>query len=77
MTYKLNNYNMVKTTNKFQSLHENYIDCLEYLATYGVESLNEKEQTAARKLALLAEEYINVVASDDPNYDREEEDDYE
>ena len=69
---------MPKTsTAKFQSLHDNYVDCLEYLATYGVDRLNEREQTAARKLALLAEEYINVVASDDPNYDREEEDDYE
>jgi len=69
---------MPKTsTAKFQSLHDNYVDCLEYLATYGLESLNEREQVAARKLALLAEEYINVVSSDDPNYDREEEDDYE
>jgi hypothetical protein len=65
-----------KTTPKFQDLHDDYVDCLEYLATYGIESLNEREQTAARKLALLADEYVNVISTDDPNYDREEEEDY-
>ena len=64
------------TTPKFQDLHDDYVDCLEYLATYGIESLNEREQTAARKLALLADEYVNVISTDDPNYDREEEEDY-
>jgi hypothetical protein len=67
---------MAKSTSKFQDLHDEYVDCLEYVATYGIDSLSEKEQTAARKLALLAEEYINVISSEDPNYDREEEEDY-
>ena len=66
------------TTAKFQSLHDSYVDCLEYLATYGVESLKDKELLAARKLALLAEEYIEVISSDDPNYDMVKgDDDYE
>jgi len=64
---------MSKTTAKFQSLHDDYVDCLEYLATYGVGSLKDKELLAARKLALLAEEYIEVISSDDPNYDIETE----
>jgi len=68
----------ITTTAKFQLLHDSYVDCLEYLATYGVESLKDKELLAARKLALLAEEYIEVISSDDPNYDRVKgDDDYE
>jgi|APFre7841882654_1041346.scaffolds.fasta_scaffold00871_19 hypothetical protein len=66
---------MAKNLQRFQDLHEDYVDALEYLATYGMDSLSDKEQVAARKLAFLSDEFISVVESEDPNYDEKEEDD--
>jgi len=64
---------MPKNSFRFQELHNEYVDCLEYLATYGLDSLSEKEQEAARSLAVLAEEFIEVMADNDLNFDEDSE----
>jgi len=68
---------MPRNTNRFQDLHDEYVDSLEYLATYGLDSLNDKEKEAAKKLAFLAEEYIDTMALEDPNYDVDKDEDDE
>lgn len=52
---------MAKNLNRFRNLHDEYADCLEHLATYGLDSLTDAERVYARKLAVLAEEYIEII----------------
>lgn len=66
---------MAKNLTKFRNLHEDYAECLEHLATYGLASLNDSERVYARKLAALAEEYIEIINEeiDAEDLDEEEE----
>jgi hypothetical protein len=68
---------MGKPLNKFSALHEQFSDCLEYLATYGLDSLSDNEQVFAKKIATLATEYIDTISNEDPNYDREQDSEFD
>jgi len=63
---------MSKPVIKFKELHDKYIDAIEYIATYGIDDLNDSEQTYAKKIALLTDEYNEVIADADILFDEEE-----
>lgn len=63
---------MSKNLTRFRNLHDEYADCLEYLATYGLASLNDSEKVYARKLSALAEEYIEIIEEETIPADEEE-----
>lgn len=63
---------MKKTSSKIKNLHDEFTDCLEHIATYGMDSLDDKERLYAQKLYKLAEEYISIV--DDENLNEDEDD---
>jgi len=63
---------MAKNLNRFRNLHEEYADCLEHLATYGLDSLSDAEKVYARKLAALAEEYIEIIEEEVVPFEEDE-----
>lgn len=66
---------MAKNTIKFRVLHDDFADALEYLATYGIDDLNDIDQKYATKLLRLCSEYIEVYEElnlNDPETEDEE-----
>ena len=49
---------MVKITNRFRDLYHEYNDCLEHIATQGLDSLSDSEQIYAQKLADASQETL-------------------
>ena len=52
---------MIKNTNRFRDLYHEYNDCLEHIATQGLDSLSDSEQIYAQKLADASQEFIETL----------------
>ena len=49
-----------KTTPNLKDFHEEFSDIVEYIATYGLDSLSDQEKIYAKRLAVICSEYIEV-----------------
>lgn len=65
---------MRKSTNNFRDLYNELSDCVEHVATYGMNQLSDSELIYARKLSEMCQEYIDTydveseaVVEDDDN----------
>jgi hypothetical protein len=50
----------MKLIGKFRAAHDQLVDCVEAISTYGLDTLNETERMYANKLAELANEYLEL-----------------
>lgn len=62
-------------TSKYKKLHDDLSDCVEHLATYGVDKMSAEDLTYLSKMSHLAEEYLRIMEEEvyNGNFDEEEE----
>jgi hypothetical protein len=49
-----------KVSPNLKEFHEEFSDVVEYIATYGLDSLTDQERVYAKKLAVICSEYVEV-----------------
>ena len=62
---------------KLEELKDNFSEFLEHVATYGLDSLSDKDKALANDLAYMAQEYIQIHQEENVDEVDEYEDDEE